>query len=66
MQPCDPKRTSGQTRLRSSRVRRGKNGAEMVDALAIRKAAICFRRMFATLSEVEKLNLPQPFHEFLR
>ena len=36
----------------------------MVDALAIRKATSCFRRMFATLSELEKLNLPQPFHKF--
>jgi hypothetical protein len=36
----------------------------MVDALAIRKAASCFRRMFATLSDLEKLNLPEPFHKF--
>jgi hypothetical protein len=59
-----PKRTSGQTRLRASRVRRGKNGAEMVDALAIRKVASCFRRMSATLRELEKLNLLNHFTSF--
>jgi len=58
------KRTCGQTRLRSSLVRRGKNRAVMVDASGIRKVAISFRSMFAGLSEQEKLNLPQPFHKF--